>query len=515
MALYPTYFGILEGVKFKHGLIEVWARVRLFGLDLTDYFFKSRESYFTKWLGVAALLAMFVIGLALWGNFLAWGKIDFTLGDWNVITGPRLTALQDALLTGQAPLHVSDFMGLKGLTDRYLSIPDMFLSPQGVLLQFMEPGTFVLVNTLLLYAVGFLGLLVLKKKYGLSLAAFTVLFLLFNFNGSITAHLAIGHFTWLGYFLLPFFALLMLSIPAGKVDWGWLLKVGLLMTVIFIQGTFHLYVWCLIFLGLVGLLSGQARKMAFLAIVFSLALGLFRILPAALNTPVLNVEFLTGFTNSGDFLRGMVEVVQPSFDYLTPGNEITHLIGWWEFDFYLGWIGLGFVAWFGGWVWLREKKAIPGWAAQLYGPMLVMLVLSMGRIYKPIFMLQIPLLTAERVTSRFWILPLVFLFVLGAIGFQKTLADRNLSKLTLLAYFGSLGMLINDLLRHLDLWNVKYMDQTLPAELNAYALHIQNNPADVVYLNAIAIGCLLSLAALAFLLFQYGRSQLHPRHPSK
>ncbi len=490
----------------KKRLSEIPAQIRAFCVDLVEVWFQAKEHYLTRWMNWIVLLVLFILGLGLWGNFLDWGKFDYSLGDWNVITGPRLTALQDALVSGQAPFHVSDFMGLKGLTDRYLSIPDIFLSPQAVLLKFMDVSRFILVNTLLMYVVGFGGLMALKKKFSLSLASFTLLFLLFNFNGSITDHLAIGHFTWLGYFLLPWFAWLLLDIPDGKAQWGWVLKTALLLTVIFIQGTFHLYVWCLIFLGMIWLFNSGTRLNVFLAMLFAVALSLFRILPAALNTSVLNVEFLTGFASSGDFLSGMVQVVQPSMDYLTPGNEVTHLIGWWEFDFYIGWAGLAFLGGFGVWIWLREKKGLPLMAARLYAPMLVMFLLSMGSIYKLIFMLQIPLLTAERVTSRFWILPLVFLMALAAVGLQKFLGSRRVTRLFTLEYVCAAGVLVSDLMRHLNLWNVKYMDYTLPVETGGYALHIQNNAADVVYLNTVALGCLLSLAGLAVLLGMYFRA---------
>jgi hypothetical protein len=202
----------------------------------------------------------------------------------------------------------------------------------------------------------------------------------------------------------------------------------------------------------------------------------------------------------------MVEVVQPSMDYLAPGNQVTHLIGPWEFDFYIGWIGLAFLVGFGIWAWLRDKNGLPDWMKALYAPMLVLFVLSMGQIYEPVFMLKIPLLTAERVTSRFWTLPFVFLIFFGAIGLQKNLQGKSLSKLSGLVYFSGLLILVNDLMRNMDLWNVKYMDLTLPRELFDYALRIQNNTADTAYLNMIAIGCLLSLATLGFLLFQYGKT---------
>jgi len=55
------------------------------------------------------------------------------------------------------------------------------------------------------------GLLLIRHRYRLGLAPFTLLFLLFNFNGFITSHLAVGHSMWFGYFLLSFAALFILE----------------------------------------------------------------------------------------------------------------------------------------------------------------------------------------------------------------------------------------------------------------------------------------------------------------
>ena len=83
----------------------------------------------------------------------------------------------------------------------------MPISPQVLLLRFLDPATYVLVNIWIFYAIGFLALLLLRRRYHLSLAAFLPMYLLFSFNGHITAHLVVGHLEWVGYFLLPLFCL--------------------------------------------------------------------------------------------------------------------------------------------------------------------------------------------------------------------------------------------------------------------------------------------------------------------
>ena len=51
----------------------------------------------------------------------------------------------------------------------------------------------------------------LRRRYHLDALSFAVFFVLFNFNGYITARMEVGHTMWCGYFLLPFFSLYLLE----------------------------------------------------------------------------------------------------------------------------------------------------------------------------------------------------------------------------------------------------------------------------------------------------------------
>ena len=80
------------------------------------------------------------------------------------------------LKTWVLPLHMSNPGGLSSITDRFISIPDVILSPQVFLLNFLYPEEFILFNTLLQYSIGFVGLLFIRKKFSLSAVPFTILF---------------------------------------------------------------------------------------------------------------------------------------------------------------------------------------------------------------------------------------------------------------------------------------------------------------------------------------------------
>jgi hypothetical protein len=183
-------------------------------LSAIQFFFDpqaERPSY--RWLGRSWVAVLYLAGIVAWGVFLSWGHIPFYYQDWAEISGPRIAFVQEAIHEGVLPLHMAGNGALRGVTDRFLAIPDVILSPQMILLGVMTVGGVVLADIILLYSIGVGGLLWLRQKYALSPAVYTVLFLLFNFNGYITAHLSVGHVNYAGgYFLLPWFVILVLQL---------------------------------------------------------------------------------------------------------------------------------------------------------------------------------------------------------------------------------------------------------------------------------------------------------------
>ena len=206
-----------------------------------------------RWILVVFLIGLYAAGFVWFGKFFDWGNHKLTFQDWAEITAPRYQFLKTAMKAGEIPYNISDSSPLHEWTQRFLVVPDTFFSPQMVLLRSMTIPFFNLVNIWLSYSLGFLGLLCLRSRLRLSVIAFTPLFLLFNFNGHILAHLAIGHETWSGYFLFPWFIWLALRLVDGDRSWKWTLEMAVLLFVIWLQGAFHQYVWLLIMLGLLGI----------------------------------------------------------------------------------------------------------------------------------------------------------------------------------------------------------------------------------------------------------------------
>ena len=472
--------------------------------------FESKPLHRKRWITWTWLAALYLAGVCLWGHFFSWGQFPLGFHDWAHISGPRLTFLKDALVQGLPPLHISDPdpsdpYPLGGITDRFLAIPDQILSPQVILLRILPIRVFVAGNVLLLYSLGYAGLLWIKRKYSLSLVAFTILFLLFNFNGHILAHFAVGHATWGGYFLFLWFAILVFQLVEGERGWTWIAKMALLLLVIFLQGSFHQFVWGLIFLALLAVAKRGYFLTAGGGALFAVLLSLVRILPPASMLGKFDDQFKTGYPTLGDLWQALVTIY-------SPGSETIPLLmnrplGYWELSLYVGLAGAIFLLYFGVWRWLMARDDHPGFQS-LALPILGLVVLSIGQIYKIIHLLPIPLLGGERVSSRFISLPFVFILIFAVIHFQDWLNRQHRSK-SLIYVCISTGFIItlNDLWQNYRVWRVVVAAANFKAQKFDQGVWTVANHPDPVYLGLVLAGAALSLVSLGVLLFFAWRSR--------
>jgi hypothetical protein len=90
-------------------------------------------------------------------------------------------------------------------------------------------------------------------------------------------------------------------------------------------------------------------------------------------------------------------------------------------------------------------------------------LLSIGKIYLAIFSLLLPLVDSERVSARFFVVPLVFLAVLAAIHFQRFLdAHKPFSLRQILFSLGVTLVLAHDFMQHSRLWRVTNLYDLFP-----------------------------------------------------
>lgn len=462
-----------------------------------DAAFDGERDRLSRWLGHAWAGALYLAGVAGWSYFLNGGQIQLNVHDW-LEASKRYAFLRDALVSGQLPLHMLGTSGLRGVTDRYLSVADTLISPQVVLLRYLDIGTFALFHILLLYSLGFVGMLILRRRYALSPVAFTAMFLLFTFNGHISDHIGVGHVHWAAYFLIPFFALLIFDVLERKVGWRWILLMSLLLFAIFLQGAFHLFVLCLAFMGVLALSRRDLLLPLSGGIAFSILLSMFRILPPALDASKFDTEFLSGFTSVGEMLTALVNLKIPGIDEMRLGW--LNPLGYWELDHFLGVLGLAFVFWLGVVPWFRPEAGLRRYQV-LWIPIALLSVHSIGQVYRWIHILHVPFLSSQRVSSRLLFLPLAMLIFLAAIHLQERLKKQRWGNGVKVLTLALVGLGAQDLGQHLRAWRVENIARVFGADPLDLSLYTVANHTDPPYIAALAVGLGVTLLTLLFLVF--------------
>ncbi len=123
-----------------------------------------------------------------------------------------------------------------------------------------------------------------------------------------------------------------------------------------------------------------------------------------------------------------------------------------------------------------------------------MAVLSLGRLYQPFSWLG--LLGAERVSSRFVVVPMVTLMVLGGSGLDRWLRERRGHPGLWLAFA---AVTAHGLLQHARLWRLENMPllfAVMPVDIRSEVLTIADAPYEASLKGGMMV-TLLAFAALA------------------
>lgn len=458
-----------------------------------------------RWQNRIILALSYGFGVVMWGKFLNWGNIPFVFHDWAEVNAARFEFLRLSVIQGVLPLHMGNAGFLRGVTDRFMSIPDVFLSPQVLLLRFMEIGPFILINTLLLYTISVWGLWWLKKHFSLSPLVFVFMFLLYNFNGHILAHMSVGHITWGGYFLFIWFLILVVKLLEGDHSWRWIIGMALLLFVTLLQGSFHQFMLESWFLALLFLVAWKHWRPLLLSVLFAALFSMVRVLPISLSFGNFDTGFLGGYPSILNMFQSLVFNTYPKI--ALPFQIFDSPLGFWEFDLYIGKIGflfvlLGVVLWF--WSQIKERKFSP-----LLLPMAVITILSIGNLYLPLSKLPIAIFNSGRVTSRYFILPMIFVFVLSAKSMQNLLNVTRYKIVAMLILLAAVVYQIFDVIQQVSAWQVTQSFQVFPLTPVDLSRVTIGNHADPLYLQMVLIGFCITTASLllaAFLVFRERRN---------
>lgn len=398
-------------------------------VDLIEALFVPEREARVPWLRNAFLAALFVAGLAGWSYVMGWGSARLDFHDWTGINLPRLTFLQNALSAGEPPLHMAGSASLHNVTDRFLALPDVITSPQTVLLLFMPVSTFVLVDVLLQYSLGFIGVLLLRRHFNWSLGAFAAIYLLILFNGHILAHYSVGHFSWGPYFMLPWVAWFVFRFLDGNSSMRSLAGFAATMCYMVLAGGHHHMSWVVLLLVLLIPFCWSRAWWLVGAIAASGLLSAVRLLPPALELQSFRsaglVADVIGFPSVWHMLTSLVVLrrEQPAYNEALPGNIWFFDSSFYEFNAYIGVVGLVALV-IGLYWWLKDKA--PRYQALVF-PLFIMVALSIGSAYRLVRATAIPLLEGERYTARLFILPLLFLIVLAVTAIDQRMRQAALA----------------------------------------------------------------------------------------
>ncbi len=469
--------------------------------------FAPEQEARAPWLVKGWIGGLFVAGLAGWSYLLGWGSAPLDFHDWTAINLPRLLFVQNALAAGEWPLHMAGTAALHGVTDRFLTLPDVITTPQTLLLLVVPVRTFVLIDVWIFFSAGLAGLLLLRRHFKWSLAAFSGVFLLFLFNGHILAHYSVGHFTWGPYFLFPFIALLVFRYLDGDDSWRSVAAFAAVMCGMVLAGGQHHVTWVLL---LLALLIPFCWARAWWLVTVAIASGLLsavRLLPPALEVQSFRnaglVSDVIGYPSVAHLLGALVSLRRetPAFNEALPGNIWFFDSAYYEFTVYVGAVGAALVA-AGVYRWLRDARPV---YPQLIVPVFAMTALSIGSLYRLVRMTHIPMLEAERYAARMFSLPLSLFTILAAVALDRYLRQAATSMWHRALALLALAFVAIDVAASVRLWRVRVSSGLFGhTEVDAAMAAVANRP-DAVYTNTVLAGLAISVATAIVLLVLVSR----------
>jgi hypothetical protein len=450
-------------------------------------------------------LCLYLIGIAHWVAFMPVPSTPLlAIDDWR-FAHYYYSVWQQALVQGVFPYEVTPALQP---TTFFWAIPEMITSPQLFLLSILDLRQFALANILFQYSLGFVGACYWLKQMRCLAIAGIIFWLLFNFNGFIVAHIAVGHFWVGGYYLLPFFAAFVYQIlhtatEQRKVTFYLIWA----MVAIFLQGSFHIYIWCAYFLLFIALFNPFVRRSMAQVLVWSALLLSFRCLPAVVAFyGQTRFHFVGGFPTLSHLWAALTQIKQFSD---APISTYFGHIGSWELDMYIDISGSIFLLLFALYFSLpRYASYQQATDRYIYAPLLLLFSLSISYTYGIIAKLPIPLLHSERVSSRFFSVVLVFL-----IGMATARCQRFVAQLAEQQKIWATGMLlVFALLLGLSLWHhslVWRIDNIAPfcptSNLVTYQII---SPANNLYKNAAWVGMACSILACLWLLISSFKNKI-------
>lgn len=395
-----------------------------------------------------------------------------------------LDVLRDAIVHGRIPYEY--FISIKTDYTKFFAIPEICLLPDIFLLPYLSNIQFFFIHTSIFFLIGNFGLFLFTRTWSLIPTLFT--FLLFNFNGFIVSHLAEGHFQFLGYFTFPTFFWLITNCIKDEQEVKKLfyaLLVGLLIGGNFLNGSTHTAVWmCIAIAGVILFTDIKNIRVLFISLLASGLVGAARLIPSTLYFGHIS-GFITGYPSIQIFIESFVVSHNPYSAIQLSNNMV---VGWWEFDFFLGYIGAILVALLSITALLSRTSPLP---KALVTSCSILFILSLGNTYELVTQLPISIAKVERISSRFISLPMVALILL--FGNQLSRMQKQSKLLAALLMGSGIEIFINA--------SHYFVDAEITNRQPSNFLYIDPLSASNSYIGAVQAGILLSALSILFISF--------------
>lgn len=397
-----------------------------------------------------------------WGAFLNWGEAHTF--DW-MLYEPLFTVIQKAVRTAQVPYHAAFFCGeavrSTYLTNfRFLAAPWVVASPDVLALAWLRLPQWIVLHVVLLYSIGFLGIVKWIHQLSLSAAASTFVMVVYLLNGFYSAKLGVGHVGDLGgYFLVPWvFWLWTKFLEADYASSRHKLLLALewaaLLAVVIAFGAFHVIQGIL--LATLCIFAFRHRQLPWLGLGFGAAF----LVGAYLFLPVL---FYSGYRESGRLISSgygsftnPITVLYSLYEALLNSYPVVVDASWWERTAYISWLGLGIIAAAIAYPTLRQTQVPnPLRARPFVWGMLILFVSILTSVLRMVWSLvqyvgQVP--APDQYPARMIIVVVLYLVLLAATDFDRLFEVIKAVRLQLAVKWAFLLGLFVLLLRNSWFW---------------------------------------------------------------
>ncbi len=233
--------------------------------------------------------------------------------------------------------------------------------------------------------------------------------------------------------------------------------------------------------------------------LFSFLINAYRILPSSLLSTELSLDFHTSFANSWQLLQSLIIPLNPQNAVISP-TVLDYTT--WEINFYIGLISLMMILFF-CYIFFRspeEKQYI-----NLLYPVSFLIFFSIGHFYQPLFITGLPILSGERVFTRFFILPLLILITISIYQYQISI-NKLFEKPIFIFFAWLLNLIIaNDLTQHAANWEIQRIIEIIPTEFIQINYTIQNRD-DPIYVAFILGGVCITIITCIILFIKARKS---------